>query len=128
LGKTGIRGHCKNKLCYEVRPLPVPTLCVKNFSREFILQFNHWTARRVAALTAIVLMAFAPALQAEVQKGAMSTQKIAFGSGGGGPTGIEVVGDFHVIHIDGFQARRHQRLQRGFPQREVPERRDQAHK
>lgn len=67
------------------------------------MQFNHWTARCAAALTAIVLMSLAPSLHAEVQKGAMSTQKIAFGSGGGGPTGIEVVGDFHVIHIDGFK-------------------------
>jgi hypothetical protein len=33
----------------------------------------------------------------------MSTQKIAFGSGGGGPTGVQVVGDFHIIHSDGFK-------------------------
>ncbi|MDR3395303.1 MAG: hypothetical protein P4L70_09925 [Parasulfuritortus sp.] len=55
----------------------------------------------VTATTALITIA--PALQAEVQKGAMSTQKISFGSGGGGATGIEVVGDFHIIHIDGFK-------------------------
>lgn len=67
------------------------------------MKTNKRTTRRVGFLFAVALTALAPSLQAEVQKGAMSTQKIAFGSGGGGPTGIEVVGDFHVIHIDGFK-------------------------
>jgi hypothetical protein len=49
------------------------------------------------------LLVITPSLHADVQKGPMSTQKISFGSGGGGPTGIDVVGDFHVIHIDGFK-------------------------
>jgi hypothetical protein len=58
-------------------------------------------------ISASVLAAFIACpllLRAEVQTGAMSTQKIAFGSGGGGPTGVQVAGEFHLIHSDGFKA------------------------
>jgi hypothetical protein len=73
------------------------------FEGDHSMQISNWTTQRMAVTVGAALMAVAPSLQAEVQTGAMSTQKIAFGSGGGGPTGIQVVGDFHIIHSDGFK-------------------------
>ncbi|WP_293907624.1 hypothetical protein [Phenylobacterium sp.] len=57
-------------------------------------------ALMLSGLTALVLSA--PA-RAEVHEGPMSTQKIALGSGGGGPTGVQVLNEFHMVHIDGFR-------------------------
>ena len=53
---------------------------------------------------AAVTLACAPlSAGAAVHPGDMSTQKIALGSGGGGPTGIQVVDQFHMVHSDGMK-------------------------
>ncbi len=57
----------------------------------------------VVAVAALTLAGLAPRANAEVHQGDMSPQKIAFGNGGGGPTGVQVVGDFHIVHSDGFK-------------------------
>ena len=54
-------------------------------------------------LAATLAVALATPAFADVHQGAMSTQKISFGSGGGGPTGVQVVNDFHIVHSDGFK-------------------------
>jgi hypothetical protein len=54
------------------------------------------------ALLAVLALAGETA-QAAVKEGPISDQKISLGNGGGGPTGVQVVGDFHIIHIDGFK-------------------------
>jgi hypothetical protein len=63
---------------------------------------NHKTFF-ITLVVATALLAVTPQIRADVQKGTMSPQKISFGSGGGGPTGIQVAGDFHLIHSDGFK-------------------------
>ena len=51
----------------------------------------------------LALTSLAQNAGAAVKEGAMSDQKIAMGGGGGGPTGVQIVNDFHMIHIDGFK-------------------------
>ena len=55
------------------------------------------------AVAALATPALAPSALAEVHQGEMAPTKIAFGNGGGGPTGVQIVNDFHIIHRDGFK-------------------------
>jgi hypothetical protein len=62
---------------------------------------NHSLTLGLTAILALSVLA--PTAGAAVKEGPMSDQKIAMGSGGGGPTGVQVVNGFHIIHIDGFK-------------------------
>ena len=66
------------------------------------------TAKRLSQRLAMggalfLLAALAQPAGAGVTEGPVSAQKIPFGNGGGGATGIENVGDFQIVHMDGFK-------------------------
>lgn len=56
------------------------------------------------AVAATVAVGLATPAGAEVIQGDMSPAKVAFGNGGGGASGIQVIGDFHIVHLDGFKS------------------------
>ena len=61
------------------------------------------TSTLLGGLAAVALAGAPLSAGAAVHTGDMSAQKIALGSGGGGPTGVQVVDQFHMVHIDGMK-------------------------
>jgi hypothetical protein len=58
----------------------------------------------LSSIAALSILGLATPTSAEVRQGEMAPQKIALGNGGGGPSGIQVVEDFHIIHLNGFKS------------------------
>ena len=61
-------------------------------------------SRRISAgIAALALLGLAQGAPAGVRQGEMSPLKVALGNGGGGASGIQVVDDFHILHMNGFK-------------------------